>query len=111
MSLKILAALVLLVLVGVVTSVHGYVLAEETMYPQAVCPQSDAANLPQGADRAPECSLDTCETEGTADAGSGIRRGSHRTALNLRRWDFGGIESFGEDSGRTASDQHEPRDS
>ena len=82
MSLKVLAALVVLVILGVLSSVHGYVAAEQKLHPDQACPAADAT--PPAGEQA--CDLGACaEAVQPVEEARETRRSQRRSAFQYRR--------------------------
>ena len=82
MPLKLLAALVVLVVLGVLSSVHGYVAAEQKLHPDPSCPAEDAT----GPADEKACELGACANAvQPVEAARDTRRSQRRSAFQLRR--------------------------
>jgi len=82
MSLKLLAALVVLVVFGVLSSVHGFVAADQKLYAEPASPTGDGAVAPG----AKACTLGACaDALQPVEAAREPRRSPRRSAFQLRR--------------------------
>lgn len=82
MSLKVLAALVVLVLFGVLSSAHGFMAADHKLHGETAHPRVEAPQIGS----AQRCALGACaEAVQPADAVKGLRRQPRRSGFGFRR--------------------------